>query len=270
MLITIDNMGSLLEDTDLMEVEVNRAASEYISNHYEKLLAFARSKGLDYDRAYDAVDDMLLKLLADEKDGKGFNGNYGDGEITVEQFVFSRLALYTKNAKYRSDIVESAVDRIEVSEVVELPVLKKNGEVARDRKGNVKTERKVVKHKENYTVNVYAASYNGMDEEEGNDSFQKAYALAASWDEQTVDYDEIRENVETCIDICDLHNFNVLCILKNIDNMAKLISTGAKSSVFGKFIELVRDHDELSSAFTELMMCSKDHRAEYESIIACY
>ena len=108
-----------------------------------------------------------------------------------------------------------------------------------------------------------------MDSEEGNDGFQTAYAMAASpvEDMDYISEREVRQYIDTCIDICELHEYNILPILKNINELASLISA---SNMFSKLPAIVSENDELAEAIREIFKYRMDNINEYEEIIACY
>lgn len=272
MLVSIESLGNIanVNDCELMEVNTdNRVASEYIGKNYEKLVRYARTQGIKDDKAYDVVGDMLVKLLEAEAEGRGFNEQYGDGLMSIEQFIYARLRMYTRNDKYRSDIVEKKTDKIEIVETVVAPIVKANGEYAKDRKGNIKTEKKNIKTKKTFDVYTVAACPTDTNEYDDLDAFQKAYATAAIWDDG-VDYDTIRQSIELCIDICEPRGFNVLSILKNVDTLSDMINSGTRTSVFKKFGDLVSQHSELAEAFKDLMNFSSKYRELYDRAVACY
>ena len=261
--------------TELKEVIVNHEASEYIINNYSYIQRAVMAKGIDEDRAKDLINDMYVNLFEAEKNGEGYDLNYGDGSISVGQFVISRAMQYAKNVKYSKEYVDTATDKITRREVVEVPVLNKDGSYKKDRKGNIKMERQVITKTIKSTVTVYAASDNGLDSEEGNDGFQTAYAMAASSVED-MDYiseREVRQYIDTCIDICDLHEYNILPVLKNIEELASIISISKSNTVanmFSKLTAIISENDELAEAIREIFKYRMNNINEYEEIIACY
>ena len=267
--------SDVCSSTELKEIIVNHEASEYIINNYSYIQRAVMAKGIDEDRAKDLVNDMYLNLFEAEKNGEGYDSNYGDGSISVSQFVIARAMQYAKNVKYSKEYVDTATDKITTREVVEVPVLNKDGSYKKDRKGNIKIERQVITKTIKSTVTVYAASDNGMDSEEGNDGFQTAYAMAASpvEDMEFMSEREVRQYIDTCIDICELHEYNILPILKNINELASLISASKSNTVanmFSKLTAIVSANDELAEAIREIFKYRMDNINEYEEIIACY
>lgn len=88
-----------------VEPEINKEASEFISNNYNELLVAAREMGVDPCKAEDCVQDVCTSIIRSEARGEGFDmtkGKTGDGIISVRQFVFGRLKGYSKHRKYKS------------------------------------------------------------------------------------------------------------------------------------------------------------------------
>ena len=89
--------SDICSSTELKEIIVNHEASEYIINNYSYIQRAVMAKGIDEDRAKDLVNDMYLNLFEAEKNGEGYDSNYGDGSISVSQFVIARAMQYAKN-----------------------------------------------------------------------------------------------------------------------------------------------------------------------------
>lgn len=269
------NSADVCGSTELKDIVVNHEASEYIINNYNHIQRTVMTKGIDEERAKDLVNDMYLNLFEAENNGDGYDPNYGDGSISVSQFVIGRALQYAKNVKYSKEFVDVATDKMTVKEVVEVPMLNKDGTYKKDRKGNIKMERQVIAKTIKSTVAVYAATDNGMDSEEGNDGFQTAYAMAASPVDNTdfINESDVRKYIDTCIDICDLHKFDIVPILKNITELANIIAVSkanAVSNMFGKLTNIIKFNDELAEAIREIFKYRMDNLKEYENIIACY
>ena len=112
---------------------------------------------------------------------------------------------------------------------------------------------------------------------DNNDDFQKAFATAAVAD-STDDITEmmsLREQIDYCIDICSLHDVNILNAFKNIDALADMLGDYSKKkktaeSVFSKLSELVEYHTELGTNLIEILRYSAKNRSVFEAIIATY
>lgn len=265
----------ICSSTELKEVEVNHEASEYIVNNYNLIIKTVMAKGIDEERAQDLVSDMYINLYEAENNGEGYDADYGDGGISVSQFVISRALQYAKNVKYSKEFMDVATDKMTVKEVTEVPLLNKDGSYKRDRHGKIKTEKIVTVKTVKSNITVHAATSNGMDSEDGNDGFQTAYAMAAmpAEDMDFTGEREIRQYIDTCIDICGLHNYDILPVLKNISELASIIAvskTAAVHSMFNKLTNLVNNNDELGEAIREIFTFRMNNLDEYENIIACY
>ena len=103
-------------DGKVIEPEINREASNYIISNYSMLLKIAGSYGIDYIKSQDLLQDVYISVYTAENNGNGFDMQYGlrvdnnkhtNPFMNVEQYVIARLAGYSKNDKYRSDICES-------------------------------------------------------------------------------------------------------------------------------------------------------------------
>lgn len=267
--------GDVCTSTALKEVIINHDASEYILNNYSYIQKAVMAKGIDEERSKDLVNDMYVSLFAAENEGEGYNPEFGDGNISVAQFVLGRAMQYAKNSKYSKEFVDTASDKMTIREITEVPVLNKDGSYKKDRKGNIKKEKQVVVRHVKSSIAVYAATDNGMDDEDGNDGFQTAYAMAACIDEDLdfVGEREIRQYIDTCVDICDLRGYDILPLLKNISELANIVVNSkapAIHNMFGKLTAIIKDNDELGEAIREIFKFRTDNLDTYEGIIATY
>ena len=81
-------------------------ASRYIEENYNKLVSFAGSKVGEH-MANDVVNDVYVSVLKAERNGEGFDESKGNIEnITLEQFIYSRIKLYCMNERYRGNEYE--------------------------------------------------------------------------------------------------------------------------------------------------------------------
>lgn len=103
----------------ICEPEVNNIASDYIVNHWGTLVKGAVSFGADPLKAEDLVQDLVLKILADESEGNGYDSSKGKSSdcITVNEMVWRKLKLYSKNKKYHRCTSKSSGD----GDYVEIP-----------------------------------------------------------------------------------------------------------------------------------------------------
>ena len=150
--------------------------------------------------------------------------------ITPAEFVFGRLRGYAKNEKYR----------------------------------NVYSERRSVSHARD-CVEVFAASTNGEDYE-NMDSFQKAYATAATYNDDIDSVElrvSIRQNIETCRDFNDVVGFDMLNLFKNMD----MFKDEFNSSLFDDLRTSMKYHTELGEAFKAVMEASIANRHDLEYVL---
>lgn len=85
----------------LTEPERNDLATTYMVDHYDTLVWYiGKTLGIAYPE--DMYSDVFLSMMNAERQGRGYNGSYGDGGISVAQFVYGRIKRYAKNKKYAS------------------------------------------------------------------------------------------------------------------------------------------------------------------------
>ena len=254
----------------------NNEASSFIVENYNDVYKYILKEGIREDRAQDLLEDVLLSIIEAERNGEGFDANYGEGYMDVSQFVLGRIKLYCKNSKYRSDIVDEATDSIIQTIVHEEPETNATGDVL-IRNNKIKMKRTVEKKKVPVKVQVYAASSSGcIDDESELDSFQVAFALASVSDstDDIAEMMDLRSNIDTCIDFCSLYDVNILNIFRNIDTLASMLSTRGKKksaeSVFYKLSELVTNHDEFADALRSVLSFSAKDRPTFDSVLATF
>lgn len=275
---------SIKPSTKIVEPEINREASQYIVENYRKLLGIVKSYDIKEDKAEDLLQDLFISIVDSEDNGEGFDMEYSNGDkedtqiLSVEQFVLGRAKLYSKNFKYRSDIVEGYASYTTETNVYYDSILDENGQEVIDRKGNVKKVKKVEKVKKPILFTINAASFDESNSsEDTNDDFQKAYALAYTTDSQddVAELLSLRENIDYCIDICEINGINILNIFKNMDRIADMLGDFSKKkkssdSVFSKLSELVEYHDDFGRTLMEILKFSSSNRAQFDSIVASY
>ena len=272
-MIVTDLEQSLCGCAQIIEPTFNNEASTYIINNYSQVYEHVRKEGIREDKAQDLVEDVLLSILEAERNGEGFDPNYGEGYMDVSQFVHGRIKLYCKNSRYRSDIVDEATDTMVQTIVTEVPETNATGDIVYGKDGKAKIRKQTEKKKITTKVQVYAASPNYNDEDDA-DSFQVAFALAATSDstDDIADMIDLRSNIDTCIDICSLHNINILNIFKNIDALGCMLSSKKKTSesVFYKLSELIEEHDEMADSLRNVLTFSAKNRDTFDSVLATF
>lgn len=269
-------------DAVLVEPDSNTEASSYITSNYSDLIKIIKSLGIKDEKAHDLLHDVFISICEAEEDGNGYDIDYGAktggaGLILVEQFVVGRIKKYANNTKYRTDVMEKGNISCTVTTYYDEPVLDKRGYV-KDKNGNIVTQRKCEKKKIGIEATVCAASYNqGSDVAELNDSFQKAYAMATAADtiDDVAEFYSLKEQIDYCIDVCTLHDVNILNVFKNVDMLADMLGDYSKKkknadSVFAKLSELVTYHNELGAALTNILTYSSSNRNNFDLVLASY
>jgi len=272
----------------IKEPVINREASKYIIEHYSELIGIIRKADIKEEKAQDLLHDVYISIVESEENGNGFDMEFGsrvnensDIEVNlmdVSQFVIGRIKLYAKNTKYRTDIVEGNHGFVTETQVYYETELDKNGQEVLSKDGKPKLIKKIEKRKVPVMMTSNAASFNdGGDVEENNDEFQKAFALASKADsaEDIAEVMSIREQIDYCIDVCSLHDVNLLNILRNMDMLADMLGSYSKKkktaeSVFSKITELLDYHNELADNLMEVLKFSARNRMVFDEIIATY
>lgn len=269
-------------DAVLLEPDSNTEASSYITSNYSDLIKIIRSLGIKDEKAHDLLHDVFISICEAEEDGNGYDIDYGvknggTSLILVEQFVVGRIKKYANNPKYRTDVMETGNTSCTVTTYYEEPVIDRGGYV-RDKFGNIVMQRKCEKKKVSMPATVCAASYNqGSDIGDINDSFQKAYAMATAADtiDDLAEFYSLKEQIDYCIDLCSLHNVNILNVFKNVDMLADMLGDYSKKkknadSVFAKLSELVTYHTEFGAALTNILTYSASNRGNFDLVLASY
>lgn len=216
-----------------IEPPVNSIASDYIAEHFEDIIRQVRRMGVHQDQVYDLVQDVWKSIKEAELEGNGYDVSHSDeGDIiTVAQFIFGRIKRYSMNSRYHPEVSERC-RRANTTRCVEI---------------------------------IAASSADGTDLD-NLDGFQKAYAMAASYDE--IDgLDEVlslRSNVEYCRKFNDVIGFDIVRLFKDIDIMTR---TNFHPGIFDKLKEVMKGHDDFAEAFKEVLSVSNKSRPVYDEII---
>ena len=270
-------------DTRVKEIKHSFEASDYIAEHYDSLLKYIKTlPGINGDdKAKDLLHDVYISVHKAEMDGEGYDSEYynkkgQEGTVLLEQFIYGRIKQYAKNDKYRSDLVSSGSVSYTKVVCIETPLTTRTG-YKYDKNGNIITEKNYVREKCKVKACEIAASFNdGGDVEDNNDSFQKAYAMASTHDslDDLMELYSLREQIDYCIDICSLHNINLLNILKNMDKLASLLSVSSRKktadNVFEDLHKLVSYHTELAESLMSVLKFSMTNRSEFDAVLATY
>ena len=270
-------------DTALKEVKHSFEASDFIVENYDGLLKYIKSlPGINGDdKARDLLHDVYISVHKAEVDGEGYDSEYynkkgQEGTVLLEQFVYGRVKQYAKNDKYRSDVVSSGSVSYTKVVCIETPLTTRTG-YKYDKNGKLITEKSYVREKCKLKACEVAASFNdGGDVDDNNDSFQKAYAMASTHDslDSINELYSLREQIDYCIDVCSLHNINLLNILKNMDKLASLLSISSRKktadNVFEDLHNLVSYHTELAESLMSVLKFSMTNRSEFDAVLATY
>jgi hypothetical protein len=280
MIITADS-GKIEQSTKLKEMRVNRDASEYFEKEYSTILENAKTKyHVKEDKAEDLVQDVYISILESEYHGNGFDCNYGEGRnmMLVEQFVYGRLKKFARNPKYSSDTIETGTYRVRTRDEFDNCVTDSDGNIVLDEKGKVKVSKRKVSKNMTSSVVVVAASndLSESDLKEGNiNEFQKAYSLAATADssQDIVDAMSTLEEITYCVDLCNMHNFDIMTLFKNIDKLSDLLGSRSRfrkkaEPVFGPITELANEHPDFAEALMDVLHFSSSNRAAFDIILA--
>lgn len=272
----------------VVEPDTNNEATKYIIDNYNELVILARKLNIKEEKAQDLVHDVYISIAEAEANGEGFDMEFGskyddDGKFNCElmdvgQFVRGRIKRYAQNDKYRSDVVEIGKGTIVETSITTEIVTDMHGQAIIDKNGNPKTCKKVEKVKKNIKVATSAASFEEAgDIVDNNDKFQLAYAKAAVGDttDDVTELLSLREQIDYCIDVCELHGINILNVFKNMDLLSSMLNDYPRrkksfDSVFSKLHELVSYHTEFGETLMNVLTYSSTNRSAFETIIASY
>lgn len=275
MRISINSATELVDDIVLIEPRKSTEASQYITSNYNTLLSYCHKLLGNRERAEDLLQDVVLSVLKSESEYNGFDSNYGDGTMNVAQFVASRIKLYAKNERYSGNCMESGKQIVYGKETEETVLTDAFGNVIRDKNGEVKTSVVTRTTKTVLKVNALCASYDEGSDAEDKDSFQKAFETASVSDttDEINDKCSIRDEIDFCIDICELHNIKIIHLFRNIKELGNSITAASKKNgeaVFNGIRELASEHSEFYEAFVSVINFSKEHSDDFENIMNKY
>jgi hypothetical protein len=268
------NSGRIEMPTKLLEVDIRTDASEYIEMNYSRILDHIKT---DYHikegRAEDLIQDVYISIMSSELEGKGFDPDYGgdDHILRVEQFVYGRIKKFARNPKYSSETIERSKTRVKSRTVRDMLCGNAEGELktsSRHSMKNVTTE-----------VTVVASSFD-MSESENTSNiseFQRAYSCAAVADstEDIIDTLSLAEQIDYCIDLCNMHDFKIMNLLQNIDTLGDLVTKPSKNKkradpVFEPITKLVNEHKDFGEALMNVLSFSARNRAAFDVVMSTY
>jgi|LSQX01.2.fsa_nt_gb hypothetical protein len=168
----------------ILEPEINRLATTFVEENYERLVTQARKMGrkmgVNPELCYDIVHDVYVSLQRSENNGEGYDPNKGrkSDYISLEEFVYGRLKSYSRNEKYK----------LNPSKLPEVAA---------------------------------CSSTNDIDE---MTDYQKAYEMASTYDDiEAIDMDlSISEELEYCLTFASSLKLNIRYLLKHLAEIAKI------------------------------------------------
>lgn len=250
------------------EPTTNREASEFITNNYNELVGQVVRMGVHKDMAYDVVADVFMSVVKAEENGEGFDSNYQGENRDIEQFVYGRLKGYSKNQKYRTDVIHTSNNLYKLEELN-----RRKDEILNIADDTIREIKLIEIEEEIYNVKssaitVYAGS-SSTDDVDTMDSFQKAYATAGAYDdlESVEAMIDIREQIEYCLEFEGRLGISVRGLLKNIEVLS---SDLVNKTLFDKVKDAVKYHDEFGEALRDIIEFSSLRKELYEDIIAAY
>lgn len=235
--------GSLI-CSKLVEPEVNHVASEYFTEHYNEIKRQAsKMVGVDPSKVEDLVNDVYESILRGENEGNGYDIDHShEGSIiTVADFVYGRLKLYSKNRRYAAEGCDRHVSTKRVNNQVVTTV--------------------------DFDV-AYASPDNSRDLDEMT-GIQRAYANASCIDDDIElinDTVSLRQDIEFCLDFSSVVGMNFLNLFKNID----MFTANMDSSIFDNLREQLKYHDELSDALYSVLSSAANHRAVFDAVVETF
>lgn len=238
----MNNMNGIVEINfdgmvaEFIEPNVNTEASDYFAEHFDEIRKQTSRMGVHADYIDDLIADVWQSIREAELNGNGYDvshSNEGD-VITVEEFIYGRIKGYSMNIKYRPDV----------------------------------SERRVSKNSTR-CVEIIAASSTDTSDLDKLDSFQKSYALAATYDD--IDAIEVemslRSNIEFCMEFDSQIGFSIINLLRNMEEFATI---GFNNSLFDRLKEACNYHTEFGDAFKDIMSMAQTCKPVFEAVVASF
>lgn len=232
-----------LDCCDLSEPEINHLASEYIVDNLAAITNQAyKMVGVDPNKAEDLVQDLIESVLKSEACGEGYDISHSNAGsvITVAEFVYGRMKLYSKNRKYQMGACES----------------------------HTSTRRVGNQSKSVTDFEVLSASTMGDTDYDSMSSVQRAYASAHSYDNDIDTVDtmvSLRQDISFCCEFNEVVGFDFMRMFKNIEIFA---SSAFEDSLFDRLRKALKIHDELRDALHNVLMASATDRSAFELVLA--
>lgn len=220
--------------SSLSEGETNREASTFIVENYDELLRTAHQLNCDPFKCEDLIQDLTESILKSERNGNGYNMNKGNKGVTISvaEFVYARLKLYSKNLKYRKP--------------TEARIKKASGE--------------------GYELNVIASS-SATDDVESMTACQVAYNQATSYDDMS-DVDELQsfeEELNYVLSFDKQADGKISNLIKNLD-IIKNNTAGIKD--LSNLFDFNTYSSEFREALTSVIRFSGVNNKQFKEITA--
>lgn len=220
-------------EAHILEPVVNTEASEFMAMNQAAIKKQACKMGVHRDMVDDLFSDVYISIREAELRGEGYNIDKSneDDVITVEEFVYGRIKRYSMNVKYRNDASERHVSK-DYSKSVE----------------------------------IYSASSTDASDLDKLDGFQKAYAMAATYDAiDDVDAEiSLRSNIELCLAFNESIGFNILAFFREMDMFSNInFNTG----IFDRLKDTMSRNAEFRDAFKEIMMIAISRKPVFETVV---
>lgn len=209
------------EYSGLKEIDRNTLATEYMSDNYKRLLRFIECE-LRVIYPEDLFQDVYISLLKRERVGRGFNQQYGDGTITVGQFVYGIIKKMSNNKKYQKPC----------------EVIKGSGAVA------------TASYSE-------GDDFDDLDSFQKAFAAAKVYDNTAEVDMNV----SIRDELEYCINVCNYYDIQIVNLLRNMDRLADC-GKKALEAVTEKIRVVIAKDKELGETLNTVLAYSARNRAE--------
>lgn len=259
----------------LKEMEINSMASDYIAEHYNSLVEYARKLGIK-SKSEDLIMDVYIATKKNENNGKSYDVSYNGEFTSVKEFILKRIKGYSKNSKYSDDVAN--YNRVNVKRIVteEVVAVDSCGRI-RKKNGQAVTKKVQVTKIDNVEYREFSASCDDHDEYSNMSDIQKGLAFAGGVDKNLTiieDILSIKKYIEICIDICEIHGINILNVFKNIDEISRNINIGVRTYVipesFKKLSELAFYNEELGEALRNVLNYSMNNKEHFNEIISQY
>lgn len=233
-----------LECTGLVEPKINHEASTYIVENLNLVIGQARKMvGVDPEKVEDLVQDLIESILRSEARGEGYDVSHSsdNGVITVAEFVFGRLKLYSKNTKYQAGASEKHVH------------------YRKDENGKANSA--------NVDFEVIAASSSADTDFDALSGVQKSYATAKYFDciDDIDNAISLRQDIELCIKFDSIVGISFLNMFKNIEMFA---NSAFEDSVFEKLRSAMGKYSELREALHSVISASATDRHAFDLVVA--